>query len=84
MSDSTTTGQVRRKRTPTTDHDVLDAVYRLTPAGTAEVAELIGFSRQSADYRLRKLEEQGRIWSKKVGPTKVWIHPRVMSKDFAP
>jgi hypothetical protein len=54
------------------------AVYRLAPAGTQEIADLIGISRQAADQRLRVLDYREHIWSKKVGPTKVWMHPRIM------
>lgn len=50
----------------------------MTPAGTSEVAEIVGISRQSARRKLRTLEERGRIWSKKVGPTTVWMHPKIM------
>jgi len=72
--------QVRRRRTPTSDQEFSDAVYRLTPAGTSEVAEFVGMSRQAAEYRLKKLEDERRIWSKKVGPTRVWVHSRVMQQ----
>jgi len=70
--------QVRRRGTSVGRNEVMNAVYRCTPAGTSEVAELIGVSRQGAEYRLKHLEDDGWIWSKKVGPTRVWIHPRVM------
>lgn len=59
--------------------EIEQAVYRLTPAGTAEVAKLVGISRQAADHRLRVLEEYEIIWTKKVGPTAVWIHPRILA-----
>lgn len=84
MSDDTTLTQVRRRRTATTDREIVRAVYRLTPAGTSEVAEVIGRSRQSAAYRLKRLEEDGPIWSKKVGPTRVWMHEDVLDREVAP
>ncbi|WP_254544595.1 winged helix-turn-helix transcriptional regulator [Halomarina pelagica] len=71
---------LRRRTTPIADRELSNAVYRLTPAGTQEVADLVGISRQGVTYRLRQLEEQELIWSKKVGPTRVWIHPQVMKR----
>lgn len=78
------TRQVRRRRTAVSDREIIEAVYRFTPAGTSEVAEVIGHTRQAAEYRLKHLEETGRIWSKMVGPTRVWVHPDVMAEGFAP
>ncbi|MHC3378200.1 helix-turn-helix domain-containing protein [Haloarcula sp. H-GB5] len=72
--------QLRRSPTPVDPADVVDAVYRCTPAGTVEVAEILGVSRQAATYHLRDLEDTGRVWSKKVGTVRVWIHPRIMSE----
>lgn len=68
----------RRRYRMADQQEVEQAVYRLTPAGTQEVAELIGISRQCMDARLRALDARENIWSKKVGPTKVWMHPRIM------
>lgn len=82
MSNDTdsTIEQVRRRRTAASDQEYKDAVRRLTPAGTQEVANVIGHSRQAADHRLRKLEDEGTtIWSKKVGPTRVWMHREVLA-----
>lgn len=58
--------------------EVEQAVYRLTPAGTQEVADLLGLSRQGMLPRLQVLDHHQIIWSKKVGSTMVWMHPRVM------
>lgn len=69
---------LRRRYKPVPLNEIKGAVFRLTPAGTSEVAELVGISRQSAARRLQTLEEKGRIWSKKVGPTTVWMHPKIM------
>ena len=69
--------QVRGRNVPVDQGEVVNAVYRCTPAGTSEVAEILGISRQGARYHLEQLEEQDRIWSKKVGRTRVWMHPRV-------
>lgn len=68
----------RRRIRPIQDSDVLDAVYRCTPAGTVEVAEILGVSRPAVLRHLERLEDVDRVWSKKVGPTRVWMHPRVM------
>ncbi|MFC5973405.1 winged helix-turn-helix domain-containing protein [Halomarina salina] len=55
-----------------TDEDVLEAVREHAPAGTQEVAGELGIARQSADYRLRRLLEEGRVSKKKVGNSLVW------------
>lgn len=86
MPDDTTstTGQVRYRRTSTSDSEITKAVYRHSPAGTSEIADIIGLSRQAAAYRLKKLEADGPLWSKKVGPTRVWMHADVLPRTFAP
>jgi DNA-binding HxlR family transcriptional regulator len=58
-----------------TDADVLAAVRERDPAGTSEVAEELGVTRQSADQRLRKLAEAGRVRRKKIGAVAVWWVP---------
>lgn len=55
-----------------TTADVLDAVDQHAPAGTREVADELGMTRQGATYRLRQLAEAGAVSSKKVGGTLVW------------
>jgi len=55
-----------------TDGEVLDAVRKHEPAGTKEVADELGIARQSADYRLRRLLDEGRVSKKKVGNSLVW------------
>lgn len=55
------------------DSEVLDAVREHEPAGTTEVANTLGCTTQNADYRLRKLQEGGRVESKKVGRSLVWM-----------
>lgn len=54
------------------DQEYLDAVREYEPASTSEVAEAVGVARQSADYRLRKLAEQGKVTSKKIGNSLAW------------
>jgi hypothetical protein len=60
-----------------TDEDLRIAVRDLTPAGTQEVADRVELSRQAVDYRLQAIEDRTPypwVWSKKIGPTKVWLH----------
>jgi DNA-binding Lrp family transcriptional regulator len=58
------------------DRDVLDAVRQHDPAKTAEVGEALGIRRHSADYRLRKLHDAGRVGKKKIAASLVWFIPR--------
>lgn len=55
------------------DEEYLNAVKKNSPAGTQEVAKEVGVSRQAADVRLRKLEEEGRVKKKKIGGTLAWF-----------
>lgn len=55
------------------DADFLDAVREHSPAATREVADVVGCSRRNADYRLKKLREAGRVQSKEVGNSLVWL-----------
>lgn len=68
----------RRYKHIVDQEEVEQALFRVAPAGTQEVADLIGLSRQCIYHRLRALDYRETIWSKKVGPTIVWMHPRVM------
>lgn len=54
------------------DTEIIRAVEKHEPAGTQEIADELDIARQSADYRLRKLEDQGKLSVKKVGGTLVW------------
>lgn len=56
-----------------TDDDVVAAVRAHEPAATSEVANELGIARQSADYRLRKLRDAGRVSSKKIAASLVWF-----------
>lgn len=55
------------------DEAFIEAIREHEPASTREVAEEIGIYRQSADYRLRRLEDAGRVTSKKAGHSLVWM-----------
>ena len=54
------------------DDEYITAVRENEPAATSEIAEAIGVARQSADYRLRKLEEDGFVKGKMVGNSLAW------------
>lgn len=58
------------------DKEVIAAVRTHEPAGTSEIAKELGIARQSADYRLRRLEESGRVTVKKVGGALIWSLPK--------
>lgn len=55
------------------DEEFLEAVREHEPAGTREVGEAVGVTRQNADQRLRSLEDAGMVHSKKVGRELVWM-----------
>lgn len=55
------------------DDEVVRAVREYEPAATSEVGDALGIYRQSADYRLQQLEEEGRVRSKVVGNSLVWM-----------
>jgi predicted ArsR family transcriptional regulator len=62
------------------EHDdtvVIAAVRKHEPAGTSEVANELEVTRQSADYRLRKLHSDDRVQKKKIGNTLVWSVQRL-------
>ncbi len=54
------------------DRKYLAAVADREPAGTSEIAEEVGVTRQNADKRLRRLEDQGKVSCKKIGTSLVW------------
>lgn len=57
------------------DEEILDAVRDLELAGTVDVGEAVGLARQNAGYRLRRLEEAGRVDRAEVGSALVWSVP---------
>lgn len=54
------------------EEEYIQAVEENQPAGTEEIAESVGVARQSAVYRLDKLEEEDKVSRKKIGSTLVW------------
>jgi len=53
----------------------LEAIRENRPASTKEIADTVGVTRQGADYRLRQLEGEGKVNSKMVGNSLVWLLP---------
>lgn len=54
------------------DQEFLQAVADCGPAGTTEIAEVVGVTRQNADQRLRRLEADEKVTSKKIGNSLAW------------
>jgi len=54
------------------EDEYLEAIREKEPASTKEIAELVGVTRQGADYRLRQLEDDGLVKSKKIGNSLAW------------
>lgn len=66
-----------KEQSEVTDDELKQAVKEYTPAGTQEIADRVGMSRQGVEYRLRKIEDRYEnpwVWSKKIGPTRIWLH----------
>lgn len=55
-----------------TDEDLLDVLRDRGGAGTAEVADALDCSRQNADYRLRRLLDDGKVHKRTVGNSLLW------------
>jgi predicted transcriptional regulator len=53
--------------------DFYNAVREHQPAGTKQIAEIVGCSRRTAHDRLGTLEKQGHISSKKIGRELAWF-----------
>lgn len=54
------------------DEEYVRAVAEREPAGTKEIADAVGVTRQNADKRLRRLENDDRIASKRIGNSLAW------------
>lgn len=71
MTDTDNPGaQARRKYNDTA---FLEAVQAHQPASTSEVAETVGCPRRTADYRLRRLRDEGQVTSKMAGGSLIWF-----------
>lgn len=74
MSEDRTRDDTGRFQSEFDDDDIIEVISDLQPtAGTSDIAQELGVTRQSADYRLRKLQEEGRIRSETVGRTLIWF-----------
>lgn len=54
------------------DREYLEVVGSLEPAGTKDVADALGVSRQNAHARLRRLETEGLVTRTKIGNSLAW------------
>ncbi|MFC6723507.1 winged helix-turn-helix domain-containing protein [Halobium palmae] len=54
------------------DDEILAFVGERGGVGTAEVADAFDYKQPSAYRRLKRLEEEGRVASRKVGNAKLW------------
>lgn len=61
-----------RSRSGIDDEDYLNALRELGSGTTPEVAEAVGAPDRTALYRLRRLEEDDKVQSRKVGNANLW------------
>lgn len=52
--------------------EFLDALSELGPSGTTDISSYIGCDRRTAYLKLKTLEEEGKIRSRKVGNSLLW------------
>ena len=52
--------------------EFLDALAELGPSGTTDISDYIGCDRRTAYLKLKSLEEEGKVRSKKVGSSLLW------------
>ena len=76
MGERTRDGSTGQFTGEVTADDVVAAVRAHDPAATSEIGDELGVSRQAADRRLRRLRDDGRVSSKKIGASLVWFMPR--------
>lgn len=70
-------GESGQFTTEVTDAELLAGVRTHEPAATSEVASEVDMTRQGVDQRLRRLRDDGRVSSKKIGASLVWFAPVV-------
>lgn len=51
--------------------------------GTSDIAEEIGISQQATQRHLKRLEEDGRLETRKVGPARIWWVSDAGKKELA-
>jgi predicted transcriptional regulator len=71
MTDSDNPGADARRKYE--DEAFIEAVRESQPASTSEVGERVGCPRRTADYRLRKLRDEGQVDSKMAGNSLIWF-----------
>lgn len=52
--------------------EFLDALAELGPSGTTDISDYIGCDRRTAYLKLKSLEEEGKVRSKKIGSSLLW------------
>ncbi|MFC5133887.1 MULTISPECIES: helix-turn-helix transcriptional regulator [Haloferacaceae] len=70
MTDSENPGADARRKYG--DEDFIACIKKLEPASTSEVAEAVGCTRRTADYRLKQLQDEDRVDSKMAGNSLIW------------
>jgi predicted transcriptional regulator len=64
------TGKIKEKYP---DEQFMKAVRDHSPASTSEVGDSVGCTQDNAYYRLKALEEEGKIESKMAGNSLIWF-----------
>ena len=52
--------------------DFLEALAELGPSGTTDISDYVGCDRRTAYLKLKSIEDDGQIRSKKVGNSLLW------------
>ncbi len=52
--------------------EFLEALTELGPSGTTDISDYVGCDRRTAYLKLKSLEEEGEVSSKKVGNSLLW------------
>ncbi|GGL64412.1 helix-turn-helix domain-containing protein [Halocalculus aciditolerans] len=52
--------------------EFLEALVNLGPSGTTDIADYVGCDRRTAYLKLKTLEEEGEVRSRKVGNSLLW------------
>ncbi|WP_135807235.1 helix-turn-helix domain-containing protein [Halorussus marinus] len=52
--------------------EFLDAIAELGPSGTTDISDYVGCDRRTAYLKLKSLEEEGEVRSRKVGNSLLW------------
>lgn len=60
-------------RRTVSEQTIIETIQELEPrATTPQIAQHIELSRQGAGYRLRNMEEEGKVESETISRTKLW------------